>query len=161
MNDDARRIELIADLFAAYRKPADARELTAYVAHTADLPLDVLDAAIRVVVRQRPWLPSVAELRDLVAEAVTGVPSPSEAWAEVMRTVRDQGIYRAPAWSHPAVEAAVRAIGYRVICLSEEDELGKLRKDFWMIYETYRTRTLRAADLTAIAAFAPKELPHD
>lgn len=75
----------------------------------------------------------------------TYAPDPDQALAEVMAGVRQGGLNlldpkRQPKheWSHPAVATAVRAMGWRDICLSDKPDV--VRAQFLRVYGDARVR---------------------
>lgn len=81
------------------------------------------------------------------------IPDVDEAWDEVMWAVRHVGRYDTPEWSHSAVGATVRAIGWLEVCNCTE--LGVMRGQFARLYETCKGRVERESipPPPALAAF--------
>ena len=61
-----------------------------------------------------------------------------EAWTEVLKQVRDVGYIGCPKFSSEAIRKSVEAIGWRMICLSENPMVE--RAHFLKIYETIAVR---------------------
>jgi len=104
-----------------------------------DLDADVAMAALRRVlaVQEIPALPAPGAIRKAAAELThPRLPSPEEAWAMVLKAVRQHGHYDPPGgdwdFAYEPVRRAVRAIGWDTICLSEE--IGVERAHFMRIY---------------------------
>jgi len=53
------------------------------------------------------------------------------------------GYYQQPEWSHPAVAAAAKTIGYRQYCLSDESETTIWRAQFLKAYQAQAERATR------------------
>jgi hypothetical protein len=108
----------------------------------ADLPYEVAKAALLKVLATAKYFPTVAEIREAAASIVLpGLPSPAEAWEMVGRVVRKYGYYREKeglASLPPQVREAVRCIGWKEICLSEDIEV--VRAQFFRVYEQYANR---------------------
>lgn len=109
-----------------------------------DLPFDVAMTAGRKVIAtlENPFLPMPAVFRGMALQ-VTGqtVPSAPDAYAEVLRAIRNFGSYReteALASLAPMTQKAVKAIGWKDLCLSEEPDV--IRGQFRMAYEALEKR---------------------
>lgn len=106
-----------------------------------DIPVEILKAAIVKVCRESEFFPSVAMLVAAAHELDPRnpkLPTAAEAWAEVTQQICDAGIYRAPSFSCDTVQKAVRAIGWRQLCCSENPEAD--RAHFMRIYESMRSK---------------------
>jgi len=130
--------------------PTKPQTVMAYHLALEDLPYDAVQAAVREALKVLKFFPTPAELRQIVADKLLFLPSAEEAWGEVTRQIRDVGMYGTPRWSCGAVQAAVRAIGYRVLCLTDHDDLPTQRAHFFRVFEAYRERALKEADLGSI-----------
>lgn len=126
----------------------DPKMMTAvWHAHLADVELgDAIEVVKRWAARAEPFPPApgviVHELRE-AADRATGARAPDvdEAWAEVMTGVSRLGYVEGPpAWSHPAIAAAVRAVTWRDICLGES--MMSTRSQFVRMYESARARVV-------------------
>jgi hypothetical protein len=109
-----------------------------------DLPFDVAMVAARKVIAtlENPFLPMPAVFRGMAAQ-ITGpnIPPAPDAWAEVLRAIRNFGSYKEPealASLNPLTRKAVEAIGYRDLCLSENIDV--IRGQFRMAYEALEKR---------------------
>lgn len=138
--------QILAVLSAAFPHVGVSRE-TAEVYHDVlgDLDADACRAAVRELLMTAERWPAPATIRRRVAEhAGVLAPEPGAAWGEVTRQAAAVGLYGDPVFSHPAVQAAVRAIGWRQLCLSENQDT--LRAHFFRAYEPERvqadTRTI-------------------
>lgn len=123
-------------------------ELTAEVFFQtlSDIPTDELKAATLHCITEngRKFAPSVGELRGAVQELrgyVSNLPTSYQAWQEVLRQIADVGYYGTPSWSHPIVEKAVRAMGWRDLCMSENAVADRAR--FIQCYEQFAERAAR------------------
>lgn len=109
-----------------------------------DLEFNISMIAARKVIAtlENPFLPMPAVFRGMALQ-VTGqtVPSAPDAYAEVLRAIRNFGSYReteALESLKPITQKAVRAIGWKDLCLSEE--LDVIRGQFRMAYEALEKR---------------------
>ena len=120
-----------------------------------DLDPVLAKAAIIKVCRETDFFPSVARIVAAARELDPGVeklPTAAEAWEEVMRLVRDYGPYRCPVYSCEAVRRAVRAIGWRQLCMGENVEAD--RAHFLRLYESMRSRQTETRELEQVMKLA-------
>ena len=147
MADQTDIAQIIGILSAAFPN-FNPTELTAEVYYQvlSDIPSEELKMATRHCIAEagRKFAPSVGELRGAVGELrgyVANVPSSYQAWQEVLQQINDVGSYGTPKWSNPIVEKAVRAMGWRNLCLSEEQTADRAR--FIQCYEQFEERAGR------------------
>jgi len=141
---------IIKTLTRAYPdKQIPPATIEVYVRCLADLPREVVEGAVLSHISSNKWFPTIAELRTAALDFIPGgrMPTALEAWAEVMRAFSEVGYYRQPTFSHPAIEQAVTAMGWRDLCMSENGMAD--RAHFIRLYETYCNRL--KADLVQLA----------
>jgi hypothetical protein len=123
--------EIVAVLLATFPwVPTSDQTSAAYELGLADLDHAVADAAVQRVIATHAYpnrLPTVAEIREAAltitdGEAKTGL----DAWGEVQALLR-RGFssHRAPGErdvDDPLVLEAIRAVGWRAICMADEDD---------------------------------------
>ena len=105
----------------------------------ADLDPQLAKAAIVKVCRESQFFPSVAQITAAAAgldPRSEQLPTAAEAWEQVTGLIQDFGPYRAPVYSCDTVKRAVKAIGWRQLCLSENPEAD--RAHFLRLYESMR-----------------------
>jgi hypothetical protein len=118
--------------FPAY--PATAETVALYAELLADVPWTAGQAAVRDLLMTSERWPSPATIRKRAAElSGLGSPTATEAWAEVSKAAREAGRHTAVVWSHPAIQEAVKAIGWWEICSTTNPEA--LRAQFRRMYE--------------------------
>ena len=120
-----------------------------------DLDPVLAKAAIIKVCRESDFFPSVARIVAAARELDPGVeklPTAAEAWEEVMRLMRDYGPYRCPVYSCDAVRRAVRAIGWRQLCMGENVEAD--RAHFLKLYESMRSRQVETREIEQVIKLA-------
>ena len=120
-----------------------------------DLDPVLAKAAIIKVCRESDFFPSVARIVAAARELDPGnekLPTAAEAWEEVMRLVSDYGPYRCPVYSCEAVRRAVRAIGWRQLCVGENIEAD--RAHFLRLYESMRGRQAETRELEQVMKLA-------
>lgn len=140
--------QIVAVIAAAYPNfKVTPQTVEVYYKTLADISADELQAATMQSIAEagRQFAPSVGELRGAVLElrkSVVGVPSSYQAWQEVITQIRDNGgDFGKPVWSNPLVEAAVKAIGWRELRMSENQTADRAR--FLQAYEQLSERAAR------------------
>jgi hypothetical protein len=127
------RAECMAMLAVAgqcYEKALTVELVDAWCSMMADITAEEGAAALRAHIATSPHWPKVSDIRNRVAEARSPAPDVAAAWGEVYRAIGSWGRDREPAWSSPAIAAAVQAIGWRAICDSNTDDVNTLRAQF-------------------------------
>jgi hypothetical protein len=141
---EAQAIRLIGGLMAAYRVGQTITDDTAdaYVEDILDLDFEPAALAVKTLRQTSKFLPSIAEIRQAAAEIHAGhLPDEDEAWAEVMANIRHHGWTGTPTWTHPAIHATVKAMGWRDLCASTNQVAD--RAHFLSLYRTQRARLER------------------
>ena len=140
-----KEIAQIIGLISAAYPNWSPTDLTAEVYYQVlhDLDAEELKAAALQCVSEngRKFAPSVGELRGAVADlrrAYLNIPSAYSAWQEVLQQITDVGSYRTPQFTHPLIDRAVRSLGWRNICLSENSVADRAR--FLQFYEQLQHR---------------------
>jgi len=100
-SDPAAVIRALGRLFAAYeRDGASPQRLAVYVEDLADLALPQLERACTELRREFKFLPTIAEIRERVAQWAMDAAgmrhSPEQAWDEVLQKIRLYGTNRVP-----------------------------------------------------------------
>lgn len=139
--------KMVAFLVAAYPNWKMTEFTTeVYFQDLKDIPADELLIGAQHCRSEsgRKFAPSTGEIRGAVAELrglSSNVPSSFQAWQEVLKQFSDTGYYGTPQWSHPLVEQAVRAMGWRELCMSENQIADRAR--FIQCYEQLQERVTR------------------
>lgn len=125
--------------------PVDAALVRLWQLVLADIPID--GAELVLVTRSRagdvfpPKPGEIVRWYHWLSDRAAGVAAPDvdEAWTEVRRVVGRLGWTQGPpsSWSHPAVAAAVAAIGWRELCHGDE---MVVRAHFMKLYPTVQQR---------------------
>jgi hypothetical protein len=136
---------ILAVIAVAYPNFAVTEQTTeVYLQILSDIPADELKAATLHCISEsgRKFAPSVGELRGAVAELrgmSANLPSSFEAWQEVGKQISiNGGDFGNPVWSHPIVQKAVEAIGWRNLRMSEDATADRAR--FIQCYEQFQQR---------------------
>ena len=142
--DIAQILSLMSAAFPNFQMKPETPEL--YLQLLGDIPADELKPAVLQSVSEagRKFAPSVGEIRGMVSQmrmSVANVPSAYEAWQEVLSEIRSTGSYRRPEFKHPLVERAVETMGWRNLCLSENQVADRAR--FLQAYEQLVERAAR------------------
>ena len=137
-----------------------------------DVPYPVAEAVLAKWVATNKWSPSIADIRDGVAEIQNGGPAPDwgEAWDQAMNAIRRFGSYDedgALASLPPLTRETVRRLGYKSLCWSENQVAD--RANFRQVYEILSKRKVETdkiplpvrETLKAIAASFAKPVDND
>jgi hypothetical protein len=134
---------------ARFRVPVDDVELEGMVGTWALLLSDIPDelgmAAFAEHCRTNVHPPTPADIRQ-AATVHTALPSPGEAWAEVIDAARRIGYQdgEVPDMSRPEIRDAARAAGWSGICFADSEmSLSTTRAHFFRIYDGMCARTDR------------------
>lgn len=142
MNRD-QAIDLMAALVGAFPGTTIPEEtVSIYSRFLVDIePIDGVNAVADWILSEKRF-PRIAELRESVEKLRGEAPPDLDlAWREVLKTVSAVGIYRTPTWTHPAIAAAVEAIGWRDLCSSTEPGITRAHFE-----RAYKTSTKRLSD---------------
>ena len=136
-------IDALQTYYPRFNIIPNPQAITLWYKELGDIPKELLDTALRRWVNTEKWPPTIAELRALCAEIVNGkAPDWGEAWYEVERAIGRYGCERgqeALAAMGPLTQAAVKRIGWRSICLSENPDI--MRAQFRQCYEICAKRS--------------------
>lgn len=138
--NDREAASVVAAIAAAFPQwPASKETVRVYADLLGDLSHADVMAALRDLLLTEDRWPTVASIRRSVANrAGVLAPSAMQAWGEVTRQADTVGRTGRPRWSHPALEEAVKAIGWYEICMSTNPET--LRSQFTRMYEDAQRR---------------------
>lgn len=105
-------------------------QIDVYCVVLADLPAHVLAAAAIQHISSSKWFPTVAELRDCAVELMrneAGLPTAAAAWGEVKRQIAAVGTYGSPKFTDPITARVVGYLGWRSLCLSQQETADRAR----------------------------------
>jgi hypothetical protein len=151
-------IELVMLLRASFHAGGKVSEETAqvYESMILDLDFELAKAAIGRLIQSSKFLPSIAEIREAAREAEHGPRrSGLEAWGDVTRAIRLVGTYRTPVFTDPIVGRAVLAMGWREVCLGDNEPA--IRARFIEAYEAMAARGDREAALSPELRLQPAQ----
>lgn len=160
--NEKEAVSLVAMLMAAYpRVEVPKATIGVYQKLLSDLDLCAAKCAITRHIASSQYFPSIAEIRGAaLAFSRPRVPSPGEAWAEVMNLLPSVGSYGTPNFSHGAIKKAVKAIGWRNLWYSES--INVERAHFLKIYGSFQDREQEDANITPLLdklGLTAQELP--
>lgn len=129
--------------------------LTVWMELLGDIGDEVALAALKVWINNNKWSPSISEIRETAYHLTHEKTSDwGEAWESVLKSIRKYGQYNEPKALETLDELTrevVNNLGFRNICITEEDQLGYLKRDFEKLYTLKAERKKREV-LTGIAA---------
>ena len=112
---------------------------------------EVRDAVTRLIQTSK-FLPSVAEIREVVVEERCDLPAAEVAWGEVRAAIHRVGIYFVPVFECDEIEQATNIIGWETLCNSTNIASERAR---WI--DTYRALRGRRIELEATGRYIPSE----
>jgi hypothetical protein len=129
--------------------------IAAYADLLSDLTYEQCNAALRVLLQTRTWLPSVADIRLAVVDMQRGpVKAGADAWGNVLKAISSKGSYRRPGvdftFADPVVARCVESMGWSNLCLSENATSDRAR--FIELYDKLAAEGVRRAQSPALAA---------
>jgi len=138
------------------RPPIGPETVHAYCFALEDLDHGLAQEAIRSLIQTSRFLPTIAEIRERAVKNRVDIPNPEEAWGIVRRAIGTLGSYRVPEFDCDEVQAAVDAIGWREICLGENEAASRAR-----FCEAMKSATAKRLHLEATGKYLPadRQLP--
>lgn len=136
--------QVVFMLLAAYPNGEKVRDETVevYEQLLQDLDFESAKAAVVRVGQTHRFLPTVAEIRAVERDLRLGARRTGmEAWGDVTRAISAIGSYRTPVFDDPAVAKVVACMGWRELCLGDNE--SALRARFIEAYEAISDRELR------------------
>ena len=128
-------IGILKQLFAVYPNSQSTEQTVAvYLRLLQDIPPEELQTIVDQCIAQNKFLPTIAELRDMHHTLTLSLmqPTAAEAWGEVRKAITSTGHIRIPQFDDPLVERAVAVMGWRELCISENQIADRAR--FLQIY---------------------------
>lgn len=151
----AAAVAILRDAYPRQEFPDASVRL--YVRMLDDLPGDEIERAVVRLIRRSRFLPSVAEIREEVAEARCSLPTPAEAWSLATDAVTSF------ADMPEELRDSIRAVGGRFTIL-HGDNPATIRAQFMRDYEQRRqtalTRTAGADGRTPVEAMIQRQIPY-
>lgn len=119
----------------------------------SDLAFPVAKAAVLRVLSTSEFWPSLAKIREsaeIIMPRTQELPTPEQAWDEVLRQITKVGWTGSPTWSHPQVGRAAEAMygGWLNLCKRVNDEsVVADRAHFFRMYNSFTLRQRELAQL--------------
>lgn len=133
---------------------ADAEAtITAYHFALDDVPAELAQLALRDLIRNAKFFPRPAEIRAAALKLARPVPTPQEAWGTVLKEMRRIGSYGQPEFEMAEIAQAVKLIGWRNLCMSED--IDRLAKRFEDAYAALTKKTAETANVHEIWSTRP------
>lgn len=149
-------VQLLAVINAAFPN-MQITETTVELWHEllGDLDFELAKAAVKKLILESPYPPTIADIRKHVMEITTPPEDridAAEAWGEVIRAIWHHGYYcekEALESMSPRTAKVVRYMGWREICLSEDINVvrGQFIKMYNAVVERERQERLLPAAL--------------
>lgn len=143
---------LVKGMKAIYSQPTfipDQDAFNMWFVLMGDLPYDVCNVAIQKYMLTNKFPPTVAEIRELAANVVSGDPLTwGESWERALNAVRRYGSYNQAAALDsldPLTRKCVDSIGYMQLCMSENIMVE--RAHFQKIFEVMAKREQTAKQM--------------
>lgn len=115
---------------------SDAASL--WYAMLKDIPYEQISVAVQKHASLSKWPPTIADIREHVAGLARTETDWGSGWSQVLSAVRRYGYYNAEdalASMDEITQSVVKRLGWKQICMSEQDELTAVRANFRMIWE--------------------------
>ena len=149
--------ELVVILATAFQNWKPTEEVSAlYERLLEDVDADAGKRAVLRLVATLKFPPTIAEIRSAAAELACGHRRlGAEAWGDVLEAIRRVGSYGAPRFADPITAECVRLMGWRNLCLSQQDAADRAR--FQELYDGLQSRARDDAAAGRYALPAPKQ----
>ena len=110
-------------------------QIQAYGIMLNDIPVVLQFEAVKNLLKTHKFLPAISEIRDeasKLAHRAAGdkITPPEMEWEVVYKAIGAIGPYRKPEFKSPLTEKAVKAMGWQMLCGSEEVMMPTLRSQF-------------------------------
>ena len=133
-------ILLLSSIFP--EKSMSDQGIDVYCEALRDLPDDVLKNAVKKIMVESKFFPSIAEIREKafsIVGQISGERSAQEAWEEISRGMKVSGSYNRPEFSTALISRAVDAVGgWFHICVECDTEI--MRAQFLKMYDSLLKR---------------------
>ncbi len=147
----AKTLKAISFLQLAYSRELSKDQLRFYVEMLCDIHPIILETAVRKLINNSKFLPTIAEIRSAAA-VLEGLASGTaelgadEAWGQVQRAIHSVGYYSRPQFDSEVLQEIVDSLGWQEICMTLVDEAPILRAQFRRAYEQALARRTEKKD---------------
>lgn len=130
---------LAKGLKSAYTTPnflPDEYSIKVWFKFLEDLPCDLATLAVQKYIATNKYPPTIADIRETVANMMVGSPDWSESWKQVMKLISLYGLPN-EAKAYEAMDdttrEAVKRLGWKNLCMSQNQTAD--RANYRMVYE--------------------------
>lgn len=136
-------IKLLAVISAAYpnMKTVEDSMVEIWLDCLKDIDTETALKIAKKHILESPFPPTIADIRKQNVEVTTERLDATQAWGEVMKAIKNFGLYR----EHEAIKSmspltgkTIKYMGWRDICMSEKPDV--VRGQFLKMYETMEGR---------------------
>ena len=125
----------------------DGETMAIWYEFLKDIPDEIGLAAVRDWVANNIWPPHISDIREYAAKNALGeVPDWGKAWETVIKAVGSYGSYNeleALESLDDITRECVKNLGFRSICMAEEDRIDFIKSQFKDLYNRKVERQLR------------------
>lgn len=130
--------------------------IDAWATLLGDIPYEIASQAAAAICRTSKFPPTIAEIREAVAEVMSPLPSAEEAYEAARRVARTYSPYDpAPTGLHPMVARALDIVGIETMAYTHEPTV--VAAQFRRVYEGLREREIRRRQQGNVALIAAPE----
>lgn len=153
---DSEVVDILQQLKAAYpRQPISKDTLEIYARELEPFGADEMYTAMRWLLRNSRFFPTIAELIGSVAERRLNLPGPEDAWGEVASELRRVGHTARPEFSTDLIKEAVDNIGgWRRLCESSNGVSDRAR-----FIDAYKATRRRCVEAVCVIGLRPGSEP--
>lgn len=137
----AETMKLLSILSSVWsNEPIDDAKITAYQWALSDVTYAAVEQAAKTLLRSAKFFPKPAEILELIISATVPEIPAGEAFEIVQRQIRKHGYAGLSDcdFGDEAITQAVRMVGWRRLCLDEDQKF--IRRDFDAALETCQQR---------------------
>lgn len=133
-------LKALSLLQLAYANALDKDRLRLYIELLQDIEPNLLASAVRYCINHNKFLPTVAEIREVVEKAVeleSGTvvsAAAAEAWKEVNRAIKSVGMYGSPVFSTVEIQKTVERLDWQDLCTTATKDINIVRAQFRNAY---------------------------
>jgi len=140
---------ILTDTFPDRYGELDEAGVNVWYQLLSDLEDKAFEKAILFIARNHEKPPTPATIRR-IANNGTAPLTAEEAWGQVTAAFSSHGHQTTPMFEDPALNRAVKALGWSDLCMSSRDQLPSWRAHFFRIYDAMRRRVDLDKEMLAI-----------
>lgn len=138
----------LSPLVLAYQRDVKTGTFEVYANYLVDIPPEYLRRAVDMLICSSKWLPTIAEIREAAQDCWKNDRGLEEetaehAWVQLLELMRRCGFSepKREAFTSDAAYTAMRAVGWRSICMATDAQLIQLHRAYVMAYDGVKGRT--------------------